>query len=33
MATDDSFGEWWIDQVSMHRGKSSLCLHDFAGYD
>lgn len=32
MATDDSFGEWWIDQVSMHRGKSSRCLHDFAGY-
>jgi len=23
MATDDSFGEWWIDQVNMHRGK--LC--------
>jgi hypothetical protein len=22
MATDDSFGEWWIDQVNMHRGKS-----------
>lgn len=21
MATDDSFGEWWIDQVNMHRGK------------
>ncbi|KAF1945744.1 hypothetical protein EJ02DRAFT_509169 [Clathrospora elynae] len=20
MATDDSFGEWWIDQVNMHRG-------------
>ncbi|USP78479.1 hypothetical protein yc1106_05753 [Curvularia clavata] len=20
MATDDSFGEWWIDQTSMHRG-------------
>jgi hypothetical protein len=23
MATDDSFGEWWIDQVSMHRGMLS----------
>jgi hypothetical protein len=23
MATDDSFGEWWIDQVNMHRGE--LC--------
>jgi hypothetical protein len=22
MATDDSFGEWWIDQVNMHRGVS-----------
>ncbi|KAF2845838.1 hypothetical protein T440DRAFT_254413 [Plenodomus tracheiphilus IPT5] len=21
LATDDSFGEWWIDQVNMHRGK------------
>jgi hypothetical protein len=21
MATDDSFGEWWIDQVNMHRGE------------
>jgi hypothetical protein len=21
MVTDDSFGEWWIDQVNMHRGK------------
>jgi hypothetical protein len=21
MAVDDSFGEWWIDQVNMHRGK------------
>jgi len=20
IATDDSFGEWWIDQVNMHRG-------------
>lgn len=20
LATDDSFGEWWIDQVNMHRG-------------
>lgn len=25
MATDDSFGEWWIDQVNMHRGKSESC--------
>jgi hypothetical protein len=24
MATDDSFGEWWIDQVSMHRGMFPL---------
>jgi hypothetical protein len=23
MATNDSFGEWWIDQVSMHRGMLS----------
>jgi hypothetical protein len=23
MATDDSFGEWWIDQVNMHRGECS----------
>jgi hypothetical protein len=23
MAIDDSFGEWWIDQVNMHRGKYS----------
>jgi hypothetical protein len=23
MATDDSFGEWWIDQVNMHRGMLS----------
>jgi hypothetical protein len=22
LATDDSFGEWWIDQVNMHRGVS-----------
>lgn len=22
LATDDSFGEWWIDQVNMHRGTS-----------
>ena len=22
-AVDDSFGEWWVDQVSMHRGKLS----------
>jgi hypothetical protein len=21
MVTDDSFGEWWIDQVNMHRGE------------
>jgi hypothetical protein len=21
LSTDDSFGEWWIDQVNMHRGK------------
>jgi hypothetical protein len=21
MAIDDSFGEWWIDQVNMHRGE------------
>jgi hypothetical protein len=26
MAIDDSFGEWWIDQVNMHRGEySSSC--------
>ncbi|KAI8936728.1 hypothetical protein NX059_007116 [Plenodomus lindquistii] len=24
MATDDSFGEWWIDQVNMHRGCRNL---------
>jgi hypothetical protein len=23
MATDDSFGEWWIDQVNMHRGEGT----------
>lgn len=22
LATDDSFGEWWTDQVNMHRGKT-----------
>jgi hypothetical protein len=21
VATNDSFGEWWIDQVNMHRGE------------
>jgi hypothetical protein len=26
MATDDSFGEWWVDQVSMHRGMSPADL-------
>jgi hypothetical protein len=26
IATDDSFGEWWIDQVSMHRGMLLLTL-------
>lgn len=25
MATDDSFGEWWIDQVNMHRGVFHCC--------
>jgi hypothetical protein len=25
LATDDSFGEWWIDQVNMHRGKACGC--------
>jgi hypothetical protein len=31
VAVDDSFGEWWVEQVSMHRGqyshsKPSLCF-------
>lgn len=26
LATDDSFGEWWIDQVNMHRGTSLSLL-------
>jgi hypothetical protein len=25
LAADDSFGEWWINQVNMHRGE---CVHD-----
>lgn len=25
MATDDSFGEWWVEQVNMHRGKHRRC--------
>jgi hypothetical protein len=24
-AIEDSFGEWWVDQVSMHRGTCGLC--------
>ncbi|KAJ4324586.1 serine/threonine protein kinase [Neodidymelliopsis sp. IMI 364377] len=24
VAVDDSFGEWWIEQVNMHRGTSAL---------
>ncbi|KAL5116422.1 serine/threonine protein kinase [Pleosporales sp. CAS-2024a] len=24
LATDDSFGEWWIEQVNMHRGSHPL---------
>ena len=26
---EDSFGEWWIDQVNMHRGTSWLPFMDF----
>lgn len=26
LATDDSFGEWWIDQVNMHRGNCAFIL-------
>ena len=30
MATDDSFGEWWIDQTSMHRG--AFCFANCGDY-
>ncbi|KAH8722490.1 hypothetical protein GQ44DRAFT_711877 [Phaeosphaeriaceae sp. PMI808] len=26
MVVEDSFGEWWIDQVSMHRGTFTGCF-------
>lgn len=29
MATDDSFGEWWIDQTNMHRGAFQPIVYPF----
>jgi hypothetical protein len=26
MAVEDSFGEWWVEQVNMHRGTSSFYM-------